>query len=79
MPAITVRNLSEETHRALRLQAAKHGRSTESEVRAILDAAAQPPERLKLGTALVELFRSAGGVDLDIERDRAPPDAAEFE
>jgi len=79
MPAITVRNLSAETHRALRLQAAKHGRSTEAEVRAILDAAAQPPERLKLGTALVELFRSAGGVDLDIERDRTPPDAAEFE
>ncbi len=78
MAAITIRNLSDETHRALRLRAAEHGRSTEAEVRAILDAAVQrkPPE--KLGTALVELFRPLGGVDLDIERDRTPPEPPDF-
>lgn len=79
MPAITVRNLSEETHRALRLRAAEHGRSTEAEVRAILDAAVRPVERLKLGTALVELFRPLGGVDLEIERDRTVAEPARFE
>ena len=33
MPAVTIRNLSEETHRALKLRAAHHGRSTEAEIR----------------------------------------------
>lgn len=79
MPAITIRNLSEETHRALRLRAAEHGRSTEAEVRAILDAAVHPAGRLKLGSALVELFRPLGGVDLDIERDRSPTEPVRFE
>ncbi|WP_415859309.1 FitA-like ribbon-helix-helix domain-containing protein, partial [Burkholderia multivorans] len=35
MPVITVRNLSDEVHRALRIRAAQHGRSTEAEVRDI--------------------------------------------
>lgn len=79
MTAITIRNLSEETHRALRQRAAAHGRSTEAEVRAILDAAVRPHERLKMGSALVELFRPLGGVDLDIERDRSPAEPVRFE
>lgn len=79
MPAITIRNLSDETHRALRVRAAEHGRSTEAELRAILDAAVRPPERLKIGTALVELFRPLGGVDLEIERDRTPAEPIRFD
>jgi plasmid stability protein len=79
MAAITVRNLSDATHRALRMRAAKHGRSTEAEVRAILDAAARPDDRLRMGSALVALFRPLGGVDLDIERDRTPAKPASFE
>ena len=79
MAAITVRNLSEKTHRALRVRAAAHGRSTEAEVRAILDEAVQPEKRVKLGSAMVELFRPLGGVDLDIERDRTPRKPVEFE
>ena len=42
MTAVTVRNLSPGTHRALKLRAATHGRSTEAEIRAILDEAVQP-------------------------------------
>lgn len=42
MPAITIRNLSDETHRALKLRAAQHGRSAEAEMRAILEAAVRP-------------------------------------
>ena len=79
MAAITIRNLSDETHRALRLRAAEHGRSTEAEIRAILDEVARPPDRLKLGSALVALFRPLGGVDLEIERDRTPAEPARFE
>ena len=79
MAAITVRNLSDETHRALRMRAAKNGRSTEAEVRAILDAAAQPEDGLKLGSALVRIFRPFGGVDLEIQRDRTPADSPDFE
>jgi len=42
MSSITVRNLPEETHRALRIRAAMAGRSTEAEVRAILESVARP-------------------------------------
>ena len=37
MTTLTVRNLPDEVHRALRIRAAGHGRSTEAEVRAILE------------------------------------------
>ena len=70
MPAMTIRNLSDETHRALKARAASHNRSTEAEVRAILDAAVAPPERVRLGTLLEQIGADAGGVDLDIDRDR---------
>jgi plasmid stability protein len=77
--AITIRNLSEETHRALRVRAAEHGRSTEAEVRAILDAAVRPPQRLRVGSALVALFKPLGGVELDVERDRTPAEPVRYE
>lgn len=70
MAAITVRNLSDETHRALKARAAAHGRSTEAEVRSILDDAVAPPDRLGLGSLLVRVGQDAGGVDLDLARDQ---------
>jgi antitoxin FitA len=79
MPALTVRNLSEETHRALRIRAARHGRSTEAEVRTILDDAVRPKEQIKLGSMLAAIAREMGGVDLDIRRDPTPPNPALFE
>ena len=36
MAMLTVRNLPDDVHRALRVRAAQHGQSTEAEVRAIL-------------------------------------------
>lgn len=70
MAAITVRNLSDETHRALKVRAARNNRSAEAEVRAILDEVVGG-ERIRLGSLLVDLSRA---VDLDIEfsRDRTP-------
>ena len=77
MPALTVRNLPEATHRALKLRAAEHGRSTEAEVRDILEAAVRP--RVGLGTALAAIGRAAGGVELALKRDRTPVKPASFD
>lgn len=79
MSAITIRNLSAETHRALRVRAAENGRSTEAEVRDILDRTVRPPDRVRMGSALVGTFRPLRGVDLDIERDRSPAEPPRFE
>ncbi|MBK7000462.1 MAG: Arc family DNA-binding protein [Rhodoferax sp.] len=79
MASVTVRNLSDETHRALRVRAATHGRSTEAEIRAILESAVRPEGRVKLGTLLAEIGREMGGVDLEIERDRTPAEPLRFE
>jgi antitoxin FitA len=79
MAAVTVRNLSPETHRALRVRAAEHGRSTEAEIRAILDEAVKPKDEVGLGTLLWEIGREFGGDDLDFTRDRSPARAVDFE
>jgi len=79
MPAVTIRNLSKETHRALKLRAAQHGRSTEAEIRTILEEAVQPKERVRIGSELAAFGRRFAGVDLKIERDRTPTDPAKFE
>ncbi|EFO31273.1 toxin-antitoxin system, antitoxin component, ribbon-helix-helix fold protein [Roseibium sp. TrichSKD4] len=85
MANVTVRNLSDEVHRALRVRAAHHGRSTEAEIREILEAAARPPERIKLGSLLVSIAQEAGGLSdaeaekLDQSRDRAPTEPMSFE
>ena len=79
MAAVTIRNLSDETHRALKVRAKQKGRSTEAEIRMILDEAVNPPERLRIGTELAKLGKLFGGVELDIRRDPAPMRAAKFE
>lgn len=67
MSVLTVRNVPEEVHRALRVRAAQHGRSTEAEVRAILAEAVKPEGRTKLGSLLAWIGRSA---ELDDEQAR---------
>ena len=62
MASITVSNLPDEAHRALCARAAHHGHSTEAEIRAILEAAAHSPERVKLGSLLISIAREAGGL-----------------
>lgn len=80
MANITVRNLPEETHRALRMRAARHGRSTEAEVRAILEETVRPPQRLKIGSELHRIAQEIGGMDdLVIRRDRSEIQGADFE
>lgn len=79
MPAVTIGNLPEATHRALKARAARHGRSTEAEIRDIIEKAVSPPDRIKLGSALAAIGRDFGGVDLDIERDKTPAGTLSFD
>lgn len=83
MAVLTVRNLPDEVHRALRVRAADHGRSTEAEVRAILEEAVNPSGGLKLGSLLHAIGRQArltdAEVDLINERDRSLPREISFE
>lgn len=79
MTSITVRNLPDETHRALRVRAAMAGRSTEAEIRAILERATRPEGRVKLGSLLAEIGQEAGGFDLVLERDKTPAEPISFE
>ena len=84
MSAVTIRNLPEETHRALRVRAAINGRSTEAEIRAILEDAVRPEGRVKLGSLLSGIARRAGVNDEDVDaleqaRDKSPAEPPSFE
>jgi plasmid stability protein len=77
MANLTVRNLSDEVHRALRVRAAQHGRSTEAEIRDILEGAVKPAQRVRMGDALAQIGRSIGLTDAQAEhinqsRDKTP-------
>lgn len=85
MAVVTVRNLPDAVHRALRVRAAHHGRSTEAEIRDILETVALPPERVKLGSMLTSIAREAGGMtDAEVAhinqlRDKTPAEPMRFE
>ncbi len=72
MSTLTIRQLNEHTHARLRGRAAKHGRSVEAEVRAILDATVDFPEENIL-LALHATFSEVGGVDLELPDRTEPP------
>lgn len=59
MATLTVRNIPEEVHSALRVRAAQHGQSMEAEVRDILEAAVTPQGRVKLGSLLADMGQQA--------------------
>lgn len=84
MAMLTVRNLSDETHRALRVRAAMHGHSMEAEVRAILEGAVAPEGRVKLGSLLADIGRKARLTDDEFAvftqvRDKSPARPMDFE
>lgn len=84
MAMLTVRNLPDDVHRALRVRAAQHGRSTEAEVREILANAVKPDTRMRLGDALAALGREIGLTPEDFEvfdrvRDTTPAKPPRFE
>ena len=77
MPAVTIRNISEETHKALKKRAFLNKRSTEAEIRAILDNATEQKPK-GVGTLLFEFGQKHGGIELDIERDKTPIKPADY-
>ena len=79
MPVVTVRKLPVETHRALKLRAARHGCSTEAEIREILEEAVRPETRVKIGSELAAFGQRFGGLDLDVTRNQSPIEPANFE
>ena len=76
MPSVIVSNLSDATYRALKQRAAGNGRSTEAEIRLILEAAVAP--ELGLGATLAAMGQSLGGVELDLPRDKQAVEPARF-
>jgi antitoxin FitA len=79
MAAVSIRGLDEDVKRRLRVRAARHGRSMESEIRAILTEAVNgSSESEGLMTAILDRFGAVGGVDLDLAARSAPARAADF-
>ena len=79
MASITIRQLDDKLKRKLRIRAAENGHSMEEEARIILrgklDRKPEAPLR-NFGTAIHELFKPFGDVELDIpprEPMREPP------
>ncbi|HLT00788.1 MAG TPA: hypothetical protein VK001_01365 [Geminicoccaceae bacterium] len=83
MASIVVRRLSDTTKERLRRRAARHRRSLEAEVRAILERAAREPEPLDAEHEpfpdwFIRMTRP--GIDLDeaIEENRVPHEGPEL-
>jgi plasmid stability protein len=80
MASLTIRQLDEQTKRKLRVRAARHGRSMESEAREIIRQTLAADDDPTAGMNLLEAIRyyidPVGGIDLDIpprEPVREPP------
>lgn len=69
MASVVIRNLSESTHNALKFRARAAGRSTEAEIRLILDNIAKAQQTVRLGSMLASIGQEVGGVELDNVRD----------
>ena len=84
MGMMTVRNIPEEVHAALRARAKRHNRSTEAEVRAILEEVVKSEKRVQMGDALAALGRKIGLTNEDFAvfeqvRDKTPAKPMRFE
>lgn len=84
MAMLTVRNISDEVHRALRARAAQRGHSMEAEVREILESVVRPEGRVKLGSMLADMGRRAKLTDEEFAvfeqaRNKSPARAVNFE
>ena len=80
MAMVTIRNIPDEVHRALRVRAA----SMEAEVREILESSVTPESRVKLGLLLADIGRRAKltGEEFNVSeevRDKPPAEPVSFE
>jgi antitoxin FitA len=84
MAMLTVRNLPDAVHRALRLQAGRHCHRMAAEVREVLESAVSPAGRVKLGSLLAAVGRQAKLTDKEFAvfeqvRDKSPAHPVTFE
>ena len=79
MAAVSVRDLDESVRERLRVRAARHGRSMEAEIRAILtDAVTPPTDSNGLAQTLLARFGDLGGVELELPPRTEAPRAADL-
>ena len=81
MRAVTIRDVPEEVHRAIRVRAALHGRTLQAEMLDILGQAVKPEGRVKLGDLLVEIGKKINLTDEELsnfERDSSPAGTVDF-
>lgn len=74
MAALSIRDLDESVRDRLRVRAARHARSMEAEVRAILAEAVREPDDVDdLFTTLIDRFSQIGGVEIELPPRETPP------
>lgn len=78
MASIVIRNLSATTHQAIKSRARAAGRSTEAEIRLILDNIARTQQTVRLGTMLSSIGQEIGGVELENVRDTSTDNEVSF-
>jgi plasmid stability protein len=79
MSAVSIRNLDDRVKARIRVRAARHGRSMEAEMRAILtEAVTEPGEEPGLFRALQDMASEFGGVELEIPPRDSPARAADI-
>lgn len=78
MAALSIRYLDDDVRELLRVRAARHGRSMEAEIRAILTEAVTETDPRGLFTTLLDRFSELGGVDLALPTRVTPARAAEL-
>jgi antitoxin FitA len=79
MAALSIRNLDESVKLRLQSRAARHGRSMEAEIRAILtEAVSEPADAAGLFTTLLDRFAVLGGVELELPDRAEHAPAADF-
>ncbi len=77
MATLTIRDFDDQLKAALRVRAAQHGRSMESEVREILRTVLERPAGGPgMGTRIRQRFAGAGGVDIALPSRAERPRAA---
>lgn len=77
MAAVSIRDLDDRVKERLRVRAAKHGRSMEAEIRAILTDAVDDTSRTDgIGQVILSRFAAMGGADVALPPRVDPPRAS---
>ncbi|MDY0300638.1 MAG: antitoxin [Trichlorobacter sp.] len=67
MHSVTIRNVPDEVHRAIRIRASNYGRTIEAEICNMLECAVKPQEQVKLGSLLTKIGKQTRLTDEEVE------------